>query len=147
MAESVLYKKFYVNNFLYNPTYRYSRKGLSKRIQAITRRYAFLENALNLTHCTSLFDQLLYLSNVSSFSVFCILQYFWCINLLVVFRKYFSILVVVVLSLIFLLILIFSDILIAVEQSKNWDELYLNNLTCHTGIYNLRLRLENLNLV
>lgn len=50
-----------------------------------------------------------------SFSVFRILQYFQYINLLAVIRKYFSILVIVELNLTFLLILIFSNILIAVE--------------------------------
>lgn len=51
----------------------------------------------------------------ASFSVLRILQYFQYINLLAVIRKFCSILVIVELNLTFLLILIFSNILIAVE--------------------------------
>ena len=88
-------------------------------------------------------------------------------NLLVPVREYFKILVVIVLNLVFLLILMFSNIFIPVEQSNkrrikngngtcfktlyyilhnltyaNWNELYSNNLTYHTDIFNLRLRIQ-----
>ena len=55
-------------------------------------------------------------------------------NLLVVVRKYFSILVVVMLNLIFFLILIFSNILIEVEQTEKlrikmtWEQVFQSTL-------------------
>ena len=55
-------------------------------------------------------------------------------NLLVVVRKYFSILAVVMLNLIFFFILIFSNILIEVEQTEKlrikmtWEQVFQSTL-------------------
>ena len=86
------------------------------------------------------------------------LRYFPCMNKLAVIRKYCSAVVVAMLNLLFLLILIFSSILLIFEETQtsvelkivvgtgvsklyltysNWSELYSDNLPYHTDTLNL----------